>query len=159
MPAMNVPRSPWKTRYFLDTEFTSFDACQLISIAIVGEDGREFYAERSDFDTSLCSDFVRQIVLPKLGQSPQRSMPLGALRQELVTWLHGIPLRPKPVLSYDYEGDLTLLGDLIDGPLPPGWKAENIFMRLDARRLAEYFAEHGEHHALVDARANAHAFI
>ncbi|MDE1181494.1 hypothetical protein [Paraburkholderia sp.] len=39
------PRSPWKTRYFLDTEFTDFNAFQLISVAIVGEDGREFYGE------------------------------------------------------------------------------------------------------------------
>jgi hypothetical protein len=39
--------SPWKTRYFVDTEFTDFIDCQLISVAIVGEDGREFYGERA----------------------------------------------------------------------------------------------------------------
>ncbi|MEX3669793.1 hypothetical protein AB3X82_16520 [Paraburkholderia phenoliruptrix] len=84
---MNTPRSPWKTRYFLDTEFTSFDAGQLISVAIVGEDGREFYAERSDFESSLCSDFVREIVLPQLGQFPGRSLPASrsqARSRELV---------------------------------------------------------------------------
>jgi hypothetical protein len=62
---MNAPRSPWKTRYFLDTEFTSFDACQLVGVAIVSENGREFYAEGSDFDRAQCSDFVGVIVLPK----------------------------------------------------------------------------------------------
>jgi hypothetical protein len=57
-----MQRSPWEVRYFLDTEFKSFDDCQLISLAIVGEDGREFYAECSDFDRALCSDFVNATV-------------------------------------------------------------------------------------------------
>ncbi|MDR6476197.1 hypothetical protein J2778_003697 [Paraburkholderia graminis] len=157
---MSGPRSPWKTRYFLDTEFTSFDACQLVSIAIVGEDGREFYAECSDFEMSLCSDFVHDIVLPQLGQFPDRSMPLSDLRQELLAWLQSIPVKPKPVLCYDYEGDFSLVGELLGGPLPRGWRAENISMRLDAERLLMYFGEHGgEHHALHDARANACAFV
>ncbi|WP_321879436.1 3'-5' exonuclease family protein [Burkholderia cepacia] len=157
---MNTPRSPWRTRYFLDTEFTSFDACQLVSIAIVSEDGREFYAERSDFDRALCSDFVREIVLPQLGQFPGRAMTSAQLRDVLRAWLEAVPTKPKPVLSYDYEGDFVLLEQLLGGPLPRGWKAENICPRLNAGRLAAYFAEHGgEHHALHDARANAQAFI
>ncbi|MGF6367935.1 hypothetical protein OKW40_000685 [Paraburkholderia sp. RAU6.4a] len=57
------PCDPWP-RYFLDTEF---DACQLISMAIVGENGREFYGECSDFERPLCSDFVRATMLPQLG--------------------------------------------------------------------------------------------
>ncbi len=36
------PRSPWKSRHFV-AEFTAFSACQLIDVAIVGKDGREFY--------------------------------------------------------------------------------------------------------------------
>lgn len=40
------PRSRWKTRFFIDTEFTDFLDSQLISVAIVGEDGREFYGGR-----------------------------------------------------------------------------------------------------------------
>ncbi|PMS21576.1 hypothetical protein C0Z18_06840 [Trinickia dabaoshanensis] len=157
---MNAPRSPWKIRYFLDTEFTSFDACQLVSVAIVGEDGREFYAERSDFDRALCSDFVCEVVLPQLGQFPGRAMTFDQLKSELLAWLQAVPVKPKPVLCYDYEGDFVLLGQLLGGPLPRGWKAENVNPRLNAERLATYFAEHGgEHHALHDARANACAFI
>ncbi|MFP6560360.1 hypothetical protein WJ542_18945 [Paraburkholderia sp. B3] len=156
---MNAPRSPWKTRYFLDTEFTSFDACELVSVAIVGEDDREFYAERSDFDRARCSDFVREVVLPQLGQFPGRAMTAEQLKCELLAWLQAIPTRPKPVLCYDYEGDFVLLGLLLGGPLPRGWKNENVNPRLSAERLASYFAEHGgEHHALHDARANACAF-
>lgn len=46
-------------RLYVDTEFTDFLDCDLISIAIVSADGREFYGERSDFDLQSCSEFVR----------------------------------------------------------------------------------------------------
>ncbi|WP_075358501.1 3'-5' exoribonuclease [Caballeronia sordidicola] len=154
-----MQRSPWKTRYFLDTEFTSFDDCQLISLAIVGEDGREFYAECSNFDLSLCSDFVKSTVLPQLGQFPGRAMPFLQIREELEKWLATIPAKPKPVLCVDFVGDLTLLNHVIDGDLPAGWKEELVAQRIDQERLSSYFAEHGgEHHALHDARANALAY-
>jgi hypothetical protein len=53
-----------------------------------------------------------------------------------------------------------LLRSLLDGPLPEGWRLEDIRSQIDARRQAEYFARHGgEHHALHDARANAYAYI
>ena len=38
---------------FLDTEFTKFNSPDLISLALVAEDGREFYAERTD-QGSIC---------------------------------------------------------------------------------------------------------
>lgn len=152
-------RSPWKTRYFLDTEFTDFDTPQLISLAIVGEDGREFYGESLDFAYPLCSDFVRQVVLPQLGQFPGRSMRVAQLRDELRTWLMAVPIKPMPVLCYDFQGDFELVGHLLGSPLPRGWKDENVALKIDAQRLKEYIAQHGgEHHALYDARANAFAF-
>lgn len=157
---MLLPRSLRKTRYFLDTEFTDFEARQLISLAIVGEDGREFYGERSDFDRSLCSDFVLDVVLPQLGQFPGRMMTFSQLGTELWAWLQAIPAKPKPVLCYDYEGDFMLIGHLLGQPLPHGWSPENVYSRLKVERLGAYFAQHGgEHHALHDARANAYAFI
>lgn len=155
-----IPRSPWKTRYFIDTEFTDFIDSQLISVAIVGEDGREFYGERSDFSVSACSEFVRATVLPQLGGFPGRSMPLAQLRGELQAWLLAVPRKPKPVLCYDSGVDYELVTDLLGGPLPRGWRHENVFLKIDAERLAQYVAVHGgEHHALHDARANAFAFM
>lgn len=56
-------------RYFIDTEFTDFLDCELISIAIVREDGRAFYGEVSDFTRSTCSAFVLEAVLPQLGKT------------------------------------------------------------------------------------------
>ncbi|MFL9903320.1 3'-5' exoribonuclease [Paraburkholderia fungorum] len=154
------PRSPWKTRYFLDTEFTSFDACQLISLAIVGEDGREFYGECSDFERPLCNDFVRETVLPQLGQFPGRSMPFNQLRSELLAWLSGVPTRPKPVLCFDFQGDFELVGHLLGAPLPHGWRTENVHQRINVERADAYYQLNGgRHHALHDARANCYAFV
>ena len=53
---------------FLDTEFTDFARPDLISLALVSEDGREFYAERTDYDPERCSEFVRETVLPLLDE-------------------------------------------------------------------------------------------
>ena len=153
------PRSPWKTRYFIDTEFTDFKDSQLISIAIVSEDGREFYGERSDFELSACSAFVRATVLPQLGAFPGRTMPASQLAVELRAWLLVVSVRPKPVLCFDSDCDYALITPLLGGPLPRGWKHENVFLKIDAERFAQYIAIHGgEHHALHDARANAFAF-
>ena len=146
------------SRYFIDTEFTDFRRCQLISVAVVGENGDEFYGERTDFDPALCSDFVRAVVLPQLGQFGARAMPFDRLREELRAWLVDIPGDAGPVLCYDYETDLNLFRFLLGGPLPRGWRLENIAGRRDRERRAAYLARHGgEHHALHDARANVYA--
>lgn len=48
---------------FFDTEFTSLHwQAKLISIGLVTEDGRKFYAELSDtYQMTECSDFVREV--------------------------------------------------------------------------------------------------
>ncbi|MCZ8132571.1 MAG: hypothetical protein O9284_14900 [Steroidobacteraceae bacterium] len=52
---------------FIDTEFTDLRAPQLISLGLVAEDGREFYAERCDLPVDACTPFVERKVLPLLG--------------------------------------------------------------------------------------------
>ncbi|MBN3748304.1 3'-5' exoribonuclease [Burkholderia sp. Se-20373] len=162
-PTWSVPsngRGSWGNRFFVDTEFTDFEAPQLISLAIVGENGSEFYGECTDYDTARCSDFVRAAVLPQLGRFRERAMPFNQLRQALRAWIGGIPTGSKPVLCYDLVTDLSLVQFLFDGQLPEGWMLEDIRGQIDPRRQAEYFARHGgEHHALHDARANAYAYI
>ena len=55
-------------RLFLDCEFTKLSAqAKLISLALVAEDGREFYVEVIDaWREEDCSEFVKEIVLPQL---------------------------------------------------------------------------------------------
>jgi hypothetical protein len=140
------------------TRRTDFSRCQLISLAIVGENGHEFYGERTDFDLARCSDFVRAVVLPQLGQFAGRAMPFAQLGETLRDWFSGLQAYSGAVLRYDDETDLNLLRFLLGGPLPRGWRAEHIANRRSPVRRSAYYARHGgEHHALHDARANAFA--
>lgn len=58
-------------RYFLDTEFNQeVEPIQLISLGLVCEDGREFYAVSNEFDEPACDDWLQQHVLPNLRSLP-----------------------------------------------------------------------------------------
>lgn len=150
---------PWKRKVFIDTEFTSLDAPVLVSIALVTEDGAEFYAEMSDFNVSGCSEFVRTFVIPQLGQYPDRVMNSHEASSELCVWMGNLKAsRQRPVICYDYPMDVHLLIHLIERR-PVGWQLENISTRLDVTRREQYFALYGgRHHALHDARANRSAY-
>ena len=55
-----------KRKIFLDVEFTGLHKLTtLISIALVAEDGQEYYAEFTDFDKHQVDPFIAQHVLPK----------------------------------------------------------------------------------------------
>lgn len=54
-------------RYFLDEEFIEDGkTIDLVSIALVAEDGREYYAQNLHFDADKASEWVQQNVLPQL---------------------------------------------------------------------------------------------
>jgi hypothetical protein len=116
----------WNNGYFLATEFTDSPQCELISLALVGENGDECHGARTGFDPALCSDFVRTVLLPQLGRFEERAMPLAALRDALRAWLATVPRDSAPVLCYDYETGLNQLRFLLDGPLPRGWQSVNM---------------------------------
>jgi hypothetical protein len=140
-------------RLHVDCEFSDFLDCDLISIALVADDGREFYGERSDYDDATCSAFVREAVLPQLGQHPGRVFTREALRVALLGWLDQFASEPERFFCVDYGGDWDLLVDLLDG-VPPSWQGQLIGSPIDYDRLERYSAEHrGRHHALGDARA------
>ncbi|HEF4840748.1 TPA: 3'-5' exoribonuclease [Burkholderia vietnamiensis] len=141
-------------RIFVDTEFTDFIDCDLISIALVAEDGREFYAERNDFDRHACSAFVREAVLPQLGQYPERMLSRVSLHAALLEWLKQFG---GGTFCMDFHGDWDLLVDLLDG-VPDGWEAQLIGDQTDKVRMESYFQQFGgRHHALHDARALRYA--
>ena len=54
-------------KYWIDTEFIERPyTIDLISIGMVAEDGREFYAESSEVDWSKASDWTLETVRPQL---------------------------------------------------------------------------------------------
>jgi hypothetical protein len=147
---------------FLDTEFTDFVQIDLISIALVSEDGRELYVERIDYRAEDCSDFVRAEVLPMLGRVPGARCDLQELTRRLRAWFDALPEAATVVFDYSKDWDLlvdALLGDEYD-TVPP-----NVATRLhlahdtlsDAAfkmaNVRSFTHEWPPHHALADARA------
>jgi|GEM_PF-405133 len=144
---------------FLDTEFTDFIDCDLISIALISADGEhEFYGERTDFNYDSCSDFVRSAVWEHLGKFPDAKYKKHQLAERLREWLTALPF--DVTIACDSFVDYELLQKLLDGDLPT-----NITSYYDMRALMEkptfnksvckYHAvpEQPWHHALHDARA------
>ncbi len=76
-------------RFFYDTEFIEDGrTIDLVSIGVVAEDGREFYAVSTEFDPDRAGEWVRANVLPKL-PSPSSSAWLSRrrIREDLLAFL------------------------------------------------------------------------
>lgn len=147
---------------FIDTEFTDFVQIDLISIALVSEDGREFYAERTDYSHEDCNEFVRVAVLPMLGRVPDARCTRDQLTHRLRTWFDTLP--EPATLVFDYFSDWELLcdaflGDDFDKPpsnvgdkllLAPEIAGDPVFQQAFYRAFTQ---ELPSHHALADAKA------
>lgn len=97
---------------FLDTKFTDFRDCELISIGLVSEDGAfQFYAERSDFLLARCSEWTLHHILPMLASTSQTSMTRAQLSDALWDWFQALP--EPATLLYDYSTDWCLLAEAL----------------------------------------------
>lgn len=68
-------------RFFYDSEFIEDGrTIDLVSIGVVAEDGREYYAVSTEFDPARAGEWVRANVLPKL---PSPASPLWRSRQRI----------------------------------------------------------------------------
>ena len=140
-------------RMFYDLEFgVTAPEITVVSVAVVAEDGREFYAVSSEFDPLRVHPWVRENVLPQLPPaSSWRSR--AQIREELLAFLG-----PEPVLwawygAYDHVALCQLWGQMPDLP-----RAIPRFT-LDVRQLWEHLGRpplpeqpSGRHDALADAR-------
>lgn len=144
-------------RVFLDCEFTKLSAAaKLISLALVAEDGREFYVELLDaWKEEDCSDFVKEIVLPQLWGGSY-ALPIVEARMSLLRFLTSFKKEVEIVTDapqYDWE----LFCDLVY----EGGRWPRIVRNFptDATTLSQ--TSEGEelpHHALLDARIIAGMF-
>lgn len=161
-------------RYFIDTEFFECGSkfpIELISIAMIREDDKEFYAINSEFDPKYVSTWVKEHVLPHVtfrgeeiygsGASPRRRweesrrMSPSQITKEVLAFIGN----DKPEFwgyyaDYDWVAFCQLFGSMIN--LPNGWP-------MYCRDLKQVVDEKGnpklpklvhaiEHHALYDAR-------
>lgn len=174
-------------KVFLDTEFTALkQQAALISLALVAQDGREFYAEISDYKSSEVSDWSREHVIPKLYiNAPIATTQNNALtliygdrslvRDALQTWIQSFNQIEiwADVLAYDWVLFCELFGGALHIP-------ENIFYapfdlatlfkikgfieprnhyERDVKRYEFAGADESkQHHALEDARVEKTCF-
>ena len=147
---------------FLDTEFTDFVRPGLISLALVSEDGREFYAERTDYHRDACSAFVRETVQPLLGRVPGAACTNRELTDRVRAWFTALP-EPATII-FDYETDWHLLVVAILGrpqKNPPANFATPLYLGsyaithpvFERAQTLTYTQDWPPHHALADARA------
>lgn len=62
-----------RTKIFFDTEFTGLHQnTSLISIGLVSEDNRTFYAEFNDYDRLQCDDWIKEHVIDNLVMKPPK---------------------------------------------------------------------------------------
>jgi hypothetical protein len=153
-------------KIWYDTEFIEDGkTIDLISIGMVADDGREYYAISTEFDASKASTWVKENVLIHL---PDRDSNEGLahyrtrakIKKELL-WFIG---DDKPELwayyaDYDHVALCQLFGTMMD--LPKGWPmyTKDIKQFCDALGNPSLPEQRkGEHNALDDARWNKKAF-
>ena len=151
-------------RYFYDTEFIEDGSTiELVSIGIVAEDGREYYAVSTEFNASNANEWVRENVLSKLPRASHSAWkPLQQIRNEAHAFLTAG--RGKPELwawvgAYDHVVFAQLWGDMAGLPmdLPRYTRELKQYWQMAGRpRLPK--VPDGNHDALVDARHNLRKF-
>jgi 3'-5' exoribonuclease-like protein len=147
------------TRYWFDTEFIEDGrTIDLLSIGIVCEDGREYYAENGQADKSKANDWVKTNVLPHL---TGRGIRRWRLRHEILDFIGDTtPEFWAYYGDYDWVALCQLFGTMVD--LPEGWPmfamdVKQLAVSLGNPRLPEQSST--EHHALNDARWTRDAWI
>lgn len=139
-------------RFFFDTEFIEDGrTIELLSIGIVDEGGRGFYAEVAETDRSRAGPWVRENVLPKL-TGPV--VPRLELRKAIVDFVGDQPEFWAYYAAHDWVALCQLFGTMMD--LPSHWPAhcmdvKQLHVELGRPQLPEY-NHTNEHNAISDAR-------
>lgn len=139
-------------RYFLDTEFNGFGGA-LLSLALVPEDGEEFYATLA-CDVPLFP-WVEQHVAPYLDHVPVGLVSERLSRRDAAIALsHYLAIDPEPVILADWPEDIAQFCNLLmtgPGEMVPVPRTAFELVPLGGFSTAANSAV--PHNALHDARA------
>ncbi len=150
-------------RYFYDSEFIEDGrTIDLVSIGVVDEFGREFYAISTEFDDRAALPWVRRNVLDRL---PSPGHPAWRSRERIREELHAFLVEPLSDVvelelwawyaAYDHVVLAQLWGRMPALPREiPRFTKDLRQMWDDKGRPPLPEAEAGRHDALVDARHN-----
>lgn len=146
---------------FFDTEFTNLSPRiepGLISIGLISEDGKEFYAELNDFRLEDASDFVHGVVLPLLEGG---AMTFDELRPRLKAWIENFE-GPVILVTDSISHDWIWIQELFYGDWPANLDGKPISLSpvnlneddkfYDVIEKSFASGKYRRHHALDDAR-------
>jgi len=140
-------------KYFFDTEFIEDGkTIDLISIGIIGENGKKYYAISSEFDESKANQWVKDNVISKLDNTPRKTR--KQISSEILKFVGENPEFWAYYADYDWVVLCQLYGRMID--LPKGWPmyCRDLKQLIDDRGNPEIKKqnESEEHNALNDAQ-------
>ncbi len=140
-------------KYWIDTEFIERpDIIDLISVGLVAEDGREFYAESNEVDWSKASLWTLENVRPKLEGKTKRRVEIGYAAREFTDGdEHPVFWGYFP--AFDWVGFTWLFGRMDE--LPFHYPQLCLDIKQWAIELGDPELPHQQgvrHHALFDAR-------
>lgn len=150
------------TRWAIDTEFNAEDnqTIDLISIALVCEDGREYYACSKEADLGKCGTWLQANVIPKL---PARDSGRWAFRHQIasdIKMILGHDGTKQEIWgyfnSYDHVAFCQLMGGFLSVPsyVPQHWmdlqqRMKDLGLKKDHLPVQ---SPESTHNALADAR-------
>lgn len=146
-------------RYWFDTEFIEDGkTIDLMSIGVVSEDGRIYYAEAEECDLSRASEWVKANVIPHLRGGTKT--PRAVIAEEIRAFMGEKPEIWAYYADYDWVALCQLYGTMMQ--LPKGWPmycrdVKQWCDQLGNPRLPEQ-KDH-EHHALADAAWTREAWV
>lgn len=140
--------------YWYDSEFAEDGKIiDFISIGVVSEDGKEFYAVSNEFNESACNDFVKENVLPYLPEESERKSK-EQIKKEFLDFI-GKDKDPQfwaSYGSYDWIVICQLFGTMMDLPETfPKFVRDIQQLRAELGNPEYPKQEKDEHHALADA--------
>lgn len=171
-------------RVFIDTEFTDFINCDLISLGAIASTGEEFYAENSEYYKNMASHWVRANIIPTLNfdKFGMRRLELSA---RFWSWLIELPA-DEIIITSDHGIDIDILKELFQNDSHPKIISFEVIPQIISREagtianhlgtqnnmfplvyaffqksVGSYFEANSEnrHNAMSDARANRFAWL
>jgi len=149
-------------RIYFDTEFTGLHKdTTLISIGMIDEDGREYYAELCDYDREQCDEWIEENVLNNLKGG--NFITKDELKNELTEWLseyEDVEIW-SDCLSYDWVLFNDIFGGAFDIPKNVYYipfdictlmKVKGVDPDISREDYAEMNEKSSKHNALWDAK-------
>ena len=154
-------------RYFIDTEFIEYPkTIDLISIGLIAEDGREYYAVNEECDCSKASEWVIKNVLEKMPEYNKKTnklkgKPLSKIKEELLDFCEEDDCKFYGYYSdYDWVVFCWIFGSMMELPGNFPMYCTDLKQMMDEKGYNKDWKQkncpdpEGEHNALIDAKWN-----